>query len=71
MLDHIHALDRAVRVLCQALREAGIEPQGELRLPDLNGCELRSAACPEGWHESKDDCAVKSGRNAAASAGTR
>jgi nitrogen fixation NifU-like protein len=31
-----------------------------LRLPDLNGCELRSAACPEGWHEPKDDCPANS-----------
>ncbi len=68
MLDHIHALDRAVRVLCQALREAGIEPKGELRLPDLNGCELRSAACPEGWHEPKDDCVAKANQPADTSA---
>ncbi|MCK7461522.1 MAG: hypothetical protein MZU84_05405 [Sphingobacterium sp.] len=53
MLDHIHALDRTVRQLCQALRDAGIEP-GELRLPDLNGCELHSAACPEDWSEQRD-----------------
>jgi len=67
MLDHIHALDRAVRLLCQALREAGIEPHGELRLPDLNGCELRSAACPEGWHEPKGDCPAQQQQNANAS----
>ncbi len=48
MLDHIHALDRTVRQLCQTLRAAGIEP-GELCLPDLNGCELHSAASQEGW----------------------
>ena len=48
MLDHIHALDRTVRQLCQTLREAGIEP-GELRLPELNGCALHSAASQEGW----------------------
>jgi len=48
MLDHIHALDRTVRQLCQTLREAGIEP-GELCLPKLNGCALHSAASQEGW----------------------
>ena len=48
MLDHIHALDRTVRQLCQALRDAGLEP-GELRLPELNGCTLHSAASQEGW----------------------
>jgi serine O-acetyltransferase len=54
MLDHIHALDRAVRVLCQALREAGIEPKGELRLPNLNGCQLHSAVCPDERHEHRN-----------------
>jgi len=48
MLDHIHALDRTVRQLCQALRDAGIEP-GDLRLPDLQCCELHSATSQEGW----------------------
>ena len=48
MLDHIHALDRTVRQLCQVLRDAGIEP-GDLRLPDLQCCELHSATSQEGW----------------------
>ncbi len=48
MLDHIHALDRTVRHLCQTLREAGIDP-GELCLPPLNGCALHSATSQEGW----------------------
>jgi serine O-acetyltransferase len=64
MLDHIHALDRTVRQLCQALREAGIEP-GELRLPDLNGCELHSAVGPEGWPERNPNATVEERRNAA------
>ena len=58
MLDHIHALDCTIRQRGQALREAGIDP-GELRLPDLNGCELNSAACPAGWHEPKGDCPAR------------
>ena len=53
MLDHIHALDRTVRQLCQTLRDAGIEP-GELRLPELSGCALHSAASQEGWSEPDD-----------------
>jgi len=64
MLDHIHALDRTVRQLCQALREAGIEP-GELRLPDLNGCELHSAVGPEGWPEQNPNATVKPRQNTA------
>ncbi len=66
MLDHIHILDRAVRQLCQTLREAGIEP-GALQLPDLNGCELHSAASQEGWPEQNGNGAVKSKRNTEAS----
>ncbi len=50
MLDHIHALDQAVRQLCQTLRAAGIEP-GEPRLPELKSCVLHSAASQEGWAE--------------------
>ncbi len=58
MLDHLQALDRTVRHLCQTLREAGIEP-GELYLRELQGCELHSAASPEGWPEQNRVSAVK------------
>jgi serine O-acetyltransferase len=57
MLDHIHALDRTVRQLCQTLRDAGIEP-GELCLPDLKGCALHSAASQEGWSAPRASGAV-------------
>jgi serine O-acetyltransferase len=57
MLDHIHSLDRTVRQLCQALRDAGIEP-GELCLPDLQGCELHSAASREGWIEQSSETSL-------------
>ena len=66
MLDHIHALDRTVRQLCQALRDAGIEP-GELCLPELNGCALHSAASQEGWSAPGDLGAVAADRKAGAS----
>ena len=66
MLDHIHTLDRAVRHLCQTLREAGIEP-GPLQLPDLNGCELHSAASREGWPEQNGNDATEAKRNTGAS----
>jgi len=48
MIDHLQALDRTVRQLCQALRNAGIDP-GELQLCELRGCELHSAASANGW----------------------
>ncbi len=67
MLDHIHALDRTVRQLCQALREAGIEP-GTLQLPELQGCELHSAASREGWPEQNGNGAAKPARSAGVSA---
>jgi serine O-acetyltransferase len=67
MLDHIHALDRTARQLCQALREAGIEP-GELCLPDLQGCQLHSAASREGWPGQNGNGPVKVDRSAATSA---
>jgi len=53
MLDHINALDQAVRQLCQTLRAAGIEP-GEPCLPELKSCVLHSAASQEGWSEPDD-----------------
>ena len=67
MLDHIHVLDRTVRQLCQALRDAGIDPS-ELCLPDLQGCTLHSAASREGWPEQNGGGAVKMDRNSATSA---
>ncbi|MDS4030149.1 MAG: serine O-acetyltransferase [Candidatus Contendobacter sp.] len=67
MLDHIHALDRTVRQLCQTLRDAGIDP-GEPCLPELNGCALHSAASQEGWPQPDDPGVAPAGRNADASA---
>jgi serine O-acetyltransferase len=67
MLDHIHALDCAVRQLCQTLRDAGIEP-GELRLPELNGCELHSAASQEGWSRPAAPVPAEADSNAGLSA---
>ena len=54
MIDHLQALDRTVRQLCQALREAGIDP-GELQLCELRGCELHSAASTNGWASAGTD----------------
>ena len=67
MLDHIHALDHAVRQLCQTMREAGIEPGSTLQLPNLKGCELHSAASGEGWTEQENNGAAEPRRKAEAS----
>lgn len=59
MLDHLQALDRKVRQLCQTLQEAGIDP-GDLQVCELQGCELRSAASANGWPEQPRENPVKS-----------
>jgi serine O-acetyltransferase len=66
MLDHIHALDRTVRQLCQTLRAAGIDP-GEPCLPELNGCALHSATSQEGWPRPDDPGVAQTGQNIGAS----
>jgi len=66
MLDHINALDQAVRQLCQTLRAAGIEP-GEPCLPELKSCVLHSAASQEGWSEPDDPGTATADRKAGAS----
>ena len=63
MLDHINALDQAVRQLCQTLRAAGIEPGGPC-LPELKSCALHSAASQEGWAEPDDLGAAMADRKA-------
>ncbi|MBL8260312.1 MAG: serine O-acetyltransferase [Candidatus Competibacteraceae bacterium] len=54
MLDHIQSLDATIRQLCQALRQAGIEP-GEMCLAELKGCQLHSAASQNGWSTGDGD----------------
>ncbi len=67
MLDHIQSLDYTIRQLCKALRDAGIDP-GELRLNELKGCELHSAASQNGWPAQPSDGTAESNGNAKASA---
>ena len=67
MLDHLQALDRTVRRLCQTLRDAGIDP-GELQLCELRDCELHSAASANGWHESTAAGSVEADQNAGTTA---
>jgi serine O-acetyltransferase len=67
MLDHIQSLDCTIRQLCQALRDANIDP-GELRLAESKGCELHSAASQNGWPARRGDDAVEPDRNAKAPA---
>jgi len=65
MLDHIQSLDATIRQLCQALRQAGIDP-GELCLMELKGCELRSAASQNGWSAAADGDKLKADREISA-----
>ena len=67
MLDHLQALDRTVRRLCQTLRDAGIDP-GELQLCELRDCELHSAASTNGWHQSTAAGSVEADQNAGTTA---
>ncbi|CDI00789.1 MAG: serine O-acetyltransferase [Candidatus Competibacter denitrificans] len=54
MLDHIQSLDSTIRQLCQALRNAGIDPGHLCLAAELKGCELHSAASQNGWHKTSD-----------------
>ena len=58
MLDHIHLLDRKIDDMCRAMRDAGIEP-GDMRLPDLDTHEIRSAAAAEGCERETGERRVR------------
>ena len=42
MLDHIHAMDKKMEDMCGSIKELGAE-LGDLYLPELNSCEIRSS----------------------------
>jgi len=42
LLDHIHAMDRRVEVMCQAMKKAGVEFE-DLPLPALDEDEIRGS----------------------------
>jgi serine O-acetyltransferase len=46
MLDHIHAMDERLEDLCRGLKSLGVDV-ADLRLPDLESCELESLCNPE------------------------
>jgi serine O-acetyltransferase len=46
MLDHIHAMDKRLEDLCQGLKSLGVDVS-DMRLPDLEACELESACNTE------------------------
>lgn len=54
MLDHIHVMDRRLEEMCGAIKVLGAEI-GEAELPDLQACELNSAAPIEGVDEGGPD----------------
>ncbi len=43
MLDHMHVVDRKMKIMCEKMQEMGIEPDGE-DIPELNSCEIMSTA---------------------------
>lgn len=45
MLDHIHAMDQRMELICKALEASGQKVQ-EVNLPDLQGCEIDSTEEP-------------------------
>ncbi len=41
MLDHIHAMDERLELMCKVLKESGAELK-DLQLPNLDSCEIKS-----------------------------
>ena len=50
MLDHMHAADRKMEILCRALKKAGIEVE-KLDLPGLELCDLEPTPTPRNLDE--------------------
>jgi len=44
MLDHLHVVESRMQVMCEAMRDLGIEPPEGSDLPDLPSCEIISTA---------------------------
>ena len=44
MLDHLHVVETKMKLMCEAMREMGIEPPGGADLPDVPSCEIISTA---------------------------
>jgi len=43
MLDHMHVIDRKMKMMCEKMQEMGIEP-GDMDIPELGSCEIMSTA---------------------------
>lgn len=44
MLDHLHVVESRMKLMCEAMREMGIEPPQDADLPELPSCEIISTA---------------------------
>jgi serine O-acetyltransferase len=44
MLDHLHVVESRMKLMCEAMRDMGIEPPDGSELPDLPSCEIISTA---------------------------
>jgi len=55
MLDHIHAMDSKMEEMCKGLKALGAE-LGDIPVPPLGSCEIRSNNEPAGGCKSAEEC---------------
>ncbi|HHM05107.1 MAG TPA: serine O-acetyltransferase [Gammaproteobacteria bacterium] len=53
MLDHVHAMDRKLDIVCEALRKSGARFE-DVPLPDLGPCELNKTEAPAETAETNE-----------------
>ncbi len=55
MLDHIHIMDGKMEEMCKGLKTLGAE-LGDVQLPPLGSCEIRSDGEPQSGCKSAEEC---------------
>ena len=55
MLDHIHAMDSKMEEMCKGLKALGAE-LGDMPVPPLGSCEIRSSVEPAAGCKSSEEC---------------
>lgn len=56
MLDHIHAMDEQMKLMCQAMKQHGVRIR-DVELPELKSCEIGGDGSSE--DEARDETTVK------------
>jgi len=56
MLDHMHAMDDKMQEMCKGLKSLGME-LGDLDLPSLGSCDIRSVRAEEQSRRDAGECA--------------